>query len=72
MLLHSDAITAISFQQLRYEIDAGLLTVLDVALPATERVIGITRRVDSHPSPGALALMEAIRCFAASYGQPAA
>ncbi|MDB5960806.1 MAG: LysR family transcriptional regulator [Massilia sp.] len=72
MLLHSDAITAISFQQLRYEIDAGLLTVLDVALPATERVIGITRRVDSHPSPGALALMEAIRCFAASYGQPGA
>ncbi|MES2261783.1 MAG: LysR family transcriptional regulator [Pseudomonadota bacterium] len=69
MLLHSDAVTAISAQQLQYEIDAGLLTVLDVTLPHTSRTIGITQRADSHPSPGALELMAAIRRFAAA-GQP--
>jgi LysR family transcriptional regulator of gallate degradation len=66
MLMHSDAITAISAQQLRYEIDAGLLTVLDVELPEAHRVIGITQRADSHPSPGALELMATIRRFAAA------
>lgn len=66
MLMHSDAITAISAQQLRYEIDAGLLTILDVELPEANRVIGITQRADSHPSPGALELMAAIRRFAAA------
>ncbi len=66
MLIHSDAVTAISPQQLKYEIDAGLLCVLDVALPQTTRLIGITRRADSEPSPGALALMAAIRRFAAA------
>jgi LysR family transcriptional regulator of gallate degradation len=66
MLMHSDAVTAISAQQLRYEIDAGLLTALDVALPHASRVIGITQRADSHASPGALALMAAIRSYAAA------
>ncbi|MES2756037.1 MAG: LysR family transcriptional regulator [Pseudomonadota bacterium] len=73
MLMHSDAVTAISAQQLRYEIDAGLLTTLDVELPHASRVIGITQRADSHASPGALALMAEIRCHAAAGAQgPAA
>lgn len=71
MLMHSDAVSAISAQQLRYEIDAGMLSTLDVELPHTSRVIGITQRADSHPSPGALALMEAIRCHAAGQQRPA-
>lgn len=71
MLMHSDVVTAISAQQLRYEIDARLLTVLDLELPNTSRVIGITRRTDSQASPGALALMAAIRRFAAESDQGA-
>ena len=66
MLMHSDAVTAISPQQLSYEIEAGLLTVLDVEVPHTSRTIGITQRSDSHASPGALELMATIRRFAAT------
>lgn len=66
MLMHSDAVTAISPQQLSYEIEAGLLTVLDVQVPHTSRTIGITQRSDSHASPGALELMATIRRFAAT------
>jgi LysR family transcriptional regulator of gallate degradation len=66
LLLHSDMITAISTRQLQYEISAGILTVLDIQLPHTCRVIGITQRAGSRPSPGALVLMEAIRAMASS------
>lgn len=66
MLMHGDAVTAISPQQLTYEIEAGLLTVLDVELPQTSRTIGITQRSDSHASPGALELMATIRRLAAT------
>lgn len=61
LLLHGDMVTAISTQQLHYEIAAGMLQVLDIDLPDMSRVIGITQRVESHASPGALALMQAIR-----------
>lgn len=60
-LLESDLLTAISPRQLYYELDAALLKVLPVPLPETERRIGITQRVDSHPSPGATLLMAEIR-----------
>lgn len=60
-LLESDLFTAISPRQLYYELDAALLQVLPVPLPETERRIGITQRVDSHPSPGASLLMAEIR-----------
>lgn len=61
VLLNSDHVTAISASQLSYEIAAQSLTVLDIALPTTTRVIGITQRSDSSASPGAKALMAAIR-----------
>jgi LysR family transcriptional regulator of gallate degradation len=61
LLLHSDMVTAISAQQLHYEIVAGMLQVLPLALPGTARMIGITQRAESHPAPGALALMAEIR-----------
>lgn len=64
LLLGSDMATAISAQQLHYEITAGVLKVLDIELPNTARTIGITQRAGSHPSPGALALMAAIRDIA--------
>lgn len=61
VLLESDLLTAISPRQLFYEFEARLLTVLPVPLPETQRRIGITQRVDSHPSPGATLLMGEIR-----------
>jgi LysR family transcriptional regulator of gallate degradation len=60
LLLQSDMVTAISPQQLHYEIAAGTLQVLEVDFPNTSRVIGITQRLESHASPGALALMAAL------------
>jgi LysR family transcriptional regulator of gallate degradation len=64
VLLHSDLLTAISPRQLSYELRTGLLTLLPVPLRDTRRVIGITRRSDSLPSPGATVLMDEIarRC----------
>ncbi|WP_050477505.1 LysR family transcriptional regulator [Herbaspirillum rhizosphaerae] len=61
LLLHSDMVTAISAQQLEYEIHSNALQVLDFDLPRTSRTIGITQREESHPSPGAVVLMDAIR-----------
>lgn len=65
MLLNSDVITAISPRQFHHEIQSGQLTVLDLDLPETTKVIGITRRADSQASPGASELMAAIRRHAA-------
>jgi len=62
VLLCTDQVTAISASQIEHEIASQTLTVLDIALPTTTRVIGITQRGDSSASPGAKALMEAIRC----------
>jgi LysR family transcriptional regulator of gallate degradation len=66
VLLETDLLTAISPRQLHYELSAGLLTALRVPLPETKRVIGITLRSDSHPSPGASLLMHEIRGAGAS------
>lgn len=68
ILLGSDHVTLVSARQVAYELHAGLLAVLDIDLPNTTRVIGISRRADSDPSPGAAALMAEIRRVAA---QPA-
>jgi len=64
VLLNSDLLTAISPHQLSYELDAGMLILLQVPLHDTRRVIGITRRSDSLASPGAKILVEEIarRC----------
>ena len=70
LLLHSDLVTVISSHQLHYEIAAGVVKVLDIALPNTSRVIGIIQRMDSRPSPGALALMTAIRDIIAEIEDP--
>ncbi|WP_322052682.1 LysR family transcriptional regulator [Paraburkholderia bannensis] len=61
LLMGSDMIAALSAQQLHYEIAAGELVVLDVPLHNTRREIGLTMRADSAPSPGARALIDAIR-----------
>ncbi|MBB3257435.1 LysR family transcriptional regulator of gallate degradation [Paraburkholderia bannensis] len=61
LLMGTDMIAALSAQQLHYEIAAGELVVLDVPLHNTRREIGLTMRADSAPSPGARALIDAIR-----------
>ncbi|MBN3857220.1 LysR family transcriptional regulator [Paraburkholderia sp. Ac-20340] len=61
LLMGTDMIAALSAQQLHYEIAAGELVVLDVPLHNTRREIGLTMRSDSAPSPGARALIDAIR-----------
>lgn len=60
VLSNSDLLTAISPRQLSYELGAGLLVVLPIALPDTRRVIGITRRTDGLVWPGAKLLMDEI------------
>ena len=61
VISNTDRVTAISATQLEYEIAAGMLTVLDIPLPNTTRVIGITQRADSNACPGARALIAEIR-----------
>lgn len=61
LLVESDMVTAISPQQLRYEIDAGMLCALDFPLADTTRDIGITVRSSAVPSPGAVLLVDALR-----------
>jgi LysR family transcriptional regulator of gallate degradation len=60
VLLNSELLAAISLRQLSYDLGAGLLTLLPIPLQDTRRVIGITRRAEGLPSPGAKILMEEI------------
>ncbi len=64
LLLHTDMLAVLSAQQLRYECEAGLLTVLDVPMRETTRDIGLMTRAGSPPSPAARALIDAIRVVA--------
>lgn len=61
LLLQSDIITAISPQQLSYEIGNGSLAVLDFELDIPSREIGITVRKNSIPSPVARLMCDEIR-----------
>jgi LysR family transcriptional regulator of gallate degradation len=61
LLLNSDLITAISPQQLALERQLGLLQMLDFEFEKSARVIALSRRAKSHPSPGAAALIAPIQ-----------
>ncbi|WP_434106673.1 LysR family transcriptional regulator [Paraburkholderia caffeinilytica] len=61
LLLRTDMLAVLSAQQVHYELETGQLVILDVALPNTERAIGLTTRAAAEPSPAARKLMEAIR-----------
>jgi LysR family transcriptional regulator of gallate degradation len=61
VILQSDMLTAISADQLWYEIASGNLLVLPVDLGETRRSIGITQRQGALPSPGTRALIDEIR-----------
>lgn len=62
----TDLITACSPYQLHYELEAGEVTVLAVALGGTEREIGISQRRGSLPSPAIRALQQALNEVVAS------
>src|SRR5690606_14696816 len=50
LLQNSDLISAVSPQYLEQEIASGLIKVLDVELPGTEREIGFILRKNAQPS----------------------
>lgn len=68
VLLESDMLTAISPHQFHREIRAGMLAELPVALPETRRQIGILRRADDRPSPGAQLLLQELKAITAIPG----
>jgi LysR family transcriptional regulator of gallate degradation len=61
LLLSSDLVTAISPQQLDLEHRLGILQMLDFEFDNSERVIVLTQRAKSRPSPAAAVLMAAIQ-----------
>jgi LysR family transcriptional regulator of gallate degradation len=61
LLLQSDMVTAISARQLHYEIDAGMLQVLNFPLATTRREIGIAQREGAIAAPSVLALIAEVR-----------
>jgi LysR family transcriptional regulator of gallate degradation len=61
LLLDSDLVTAISPQELDLELRLGVLQMLDFEFEKSERVIVLTQRAKSRPSPGGAALMAAIQ-----------
>jgi len=63
LLFESDMLTAISAHQLHYEIEAGTLAVIHFPLDGTRRQIGLAQRAGALPSPGARALVEALRAM---------
>ena len=64
LLLRTDMVAVLSEQQVHYELRAGQLAVLDVALARTDRQIGLTMRADGEPSPAVHRLLDAIRAVA--------
>jgi LysR family transcriptional regulator of gallate degradation len=61
LLLETDMVTAASSQLFEHELTVGTLVTLPVALPDTERTIGLIRRTEENSSPGAKLLVEEIR-----------
>ena len=64
LLQNSDAISAVSPQYLAHEIASGLIKVLDVELPGTERDIGFILRRSAQPSVLCEKLMQQIEAAA--------
>src|SRR5690606_16661824 len=64
VLLESDMVTAVSAREIRAELSSRWLSILPIRLPETARPIGILRREDSRPSPGARMLIDELRVVA--------
>ncbi len=68
LLLGSDRITIISAHQVQHEIRMGLLGALPVAIPGTERAIGLTMRRDWRPTATQRRFLECLRDAGRSAG----
>lgn len=69
LLQRGEAITVLSAHQLHYEIAHGMLTELNLPMPGMRRTIGIITRGGARLSPGADALIEALRTCGAAWRQ---
>lgn len=58
ILLETDMLAIVSSNQLTYEINRGEIIRLDISLPVTDRLIGITTRKNSVLSPAAQLLIK--------------
>ena len=63
VLLDSDMLTIISPHQYRREFSSGMLYRLALPLPETARQVGLLRRTDDRPSPGAQLLLAEVRAI---------
>lgn len=63
LLLGSDMLTAASRHLFQHELRNGMLGLLPVDLPDTQRTIGVLRRPQEHASPGATRLIQVIRAL---------
>jgi LysR family transcriptional regulator of gallate degradation len=65
VLLSSDRLALVSHRQFRHELQQGILAIVPVDAKLTRRTIGIARLRNSEPSPGMLALLDALRTVSA-------
>ncbi|MDX3893924.1 LysR family transcriptional regulator [Pusillimonas sp.] len=63
VLLESDMLSLVSPHQYRREFSSGMLCQLPLALPETARQVGLLRRIDDRPSPGAQLLLAEVRAI---------
>jgi LysR family transcriptional regulator of gallate degradation len=61
LLLSSDRLALISRRQIHHELRQGILVVVPVEVKLARRTIGIARLRNTEPSPGMLALLDALR-----------
>lgn len=66
ILLDSDHLTLLSPDQIALELKSGLLTVIDAAIPAPERQIGLINRADWRPTRLQRHFLEVVRAAAAA------
>lgn len=70
VLLESDMLTIVSPHQYRRELSSGMLYQLPLSLPETARQVGLLRRTDDRPSPGAQLLLAELRAITSIPGIP--
>lgn len=65
LLLSSDRLALLSHRQIQHELRQGILVIVPVEVQRARRTIGIARLRNSEPSPGMLALLDALRAVSA-------
>lgn len=68
LLLLGDYVTVLSLHQVRHEREQGLVVPLDIAMPASERPIGLTMRKGWRPTPAQRRFLDLVREIGAAQG----